>query len=104
MLSTSLFSVTAIGMLALAMPRHWRQIATQPLANKWRRLLQVSGFLLLLLCFWQFSDNNQYQAGWVIGVAIIMLVASGWSLTFSLWPRLTSIVSMLAALIGWLLL
>lgn len=104
MLSASLLSVTAIGMLALAMPRHWRQISVQPLANKWRRLLQISGFLLLLLCFWQFSDNNHNQAGWVIGVSIIMLVASGWSLSFSLWPRLTSIISMLVALIGLLLL
>lgn len=104
MLSASLFSVTAIGMLALAMPRHWRQIAAQPLADKWRRLLQLSGFLLLLLCFWLFSDNNQNQAGWVIGFAITMLIASGWSLSFSLWPRLTSIISMLAALVGLLVL
>ncbi len=104
MLSASLFTVTAIGILALAMPRHWREIAAQPLADKWRRLLQLSGCLLLLLCFWQFSDNNQYQAGWVIGVAITMLVASGWSLSFSLWPRLTCFISMLAAVIGLLLL
>ncbi len=103
MLSASLFSVTAIGILALAMPRHWRQISIQPLADK-GRLLQISGLLLLLLCFGQFSDNNQYQASWVIGVAITMLVASGWSLSFSLWPRLTSIISMLAALVGLLLL
>ncbi len=104
MLSASLFSLTAIGMLALAMPRHWRQISVRPLADKWRRLLQLAGFLLLLLCFWQFSNHNQHQAGWVIGVAITMLVASGWSLCFSLWPRLTSIISLLAALVGLLLL
>ncbi|MEX0616021.1 MAG: DUF3325 domain-containing protein [Methylophaga sp.] len=100
MLSASLFTMTAMGMLALAMPRHWRQVAAQPLADKWRRLLQLAGCMLLLLCFWQFSNHNQHHAGWVIGVAVTMLVASGWSLSFSLWPRLTSIISMLAALVG----
>lgn len=104
MLSAGLFSLTAIGLLAVAMPRHWRQISVQPLPATLRRLLQLAGFVLLLLCLWQFSDHNQNQAGWVIGAAVIMLVASGWSLIFSLSPRLTIASSLLAALIGWLLL
>ena len=104
MLSATLLSLSAIALLGLAMQRHWRQVAKKPLPTSVCRVLQVTGYVLLLLCLWRFSDGNQYQAGWVIGIAVMMLIAAIWSLSFSLWPRITAFSILPVTVIGLLLL
>ncbi len=104
MLSATLLSLSAVALLGLAMQRHWRQVSKKPLPTFVCRVLQVTGYVLLLLCLWRFSDGNQYQAGWVIGIAVMMLIAAGWSLSFSLWPRITAFSVLPVTVIGLLLL
>ena len=104
MLSATLLSLSAIALLGLAMPRHWRQVANKPLPTSVCRVSQLTGYSFLALCLWRFSDGNQYQAGWVIGIAVMMLIAAIWSLSFSLWPRITAFSILPVTVIGLLLL
>lgn len=104
MLSATLLSLSAVALLSLAMQRHWRQVAKKPLPTPVCRVLQLTGYSLLLLCLWRFSDGNHYQAGWVIGIAIMMLIAAIWSLSFSLWPRITTFIVLPITIVGLLLL
>lgn len=92
MLVAGLFGFAGMALLSLAINRHWREITKQPLAAIVQRFMQIAGAASLLLCLWLLTGERGDPTGWVTGTAIIMLAGIIWSLMFSLWPKLATLV------------
>ncbi len=95
MLVAGLFGFAGMALLSLAMNRHWREITKQPLTTIQQRFMQVSGVALLLVCLWLLTGERGDPTGWVTGTAIIILAGISWSLIFSLWPKLATLVMLI---------
>lgn len=95
MLVAGLFGFAGMALLSLAMNRHWREITKQPLTAIQQRFMQIAGSASLLLCLWLLTGERGAPTGWVTGTAIIMLAGIGWSLIFSLWPKLATLVMLI---------
>ncbi|EMR12195.1 iron uptake protein [Methylophaga lonarensis MPL] len=100
MLSGLLIHYLAMGLLSLAMPKHFAQLNLDPLVVSEQRLLRASGWVLLLAGFYPIIQLWGAATGTVFGLGLLSLAGLLWIVLFSLRPLIAMVSLAVAACLG----